>query len=54
MAAGVAQIATMSVNLPPWFTVGLPSIVVVIIGGILIHTGVPKALLAMVSSRSQR
>jgi len=52
VAAGVAQIATMAVNLPPWFTVGLPSIVVVIIGGILIHTGVPRALLATVSSRS--
>lgn len=51
VAAGVAQIATMSVNLPTWFTVGLPSIVVVIIGGILIHTGVPKALLATVSGR---
>ncbi|MFX4229057.1 MAG: hypothetical protein ACFHHU_14680 [Porticoccaceae bacterium] len=54
VAVGIAQIATMSVNLPAWFTVGLPSIFVVIIGGILIHTGVPKALLAIVSSRSGR
>ncbi len=44
VAAGVAQIATMSTNLPAWFAVGLPSILVVIIGGLLIHTRIPKIL----------
>lgn len=47
VAAGVAQIATMSSNLPTWFAVGLPSILVVIIGGVLIHTRVPKILAAL-------
>lgn len=46
VAAGVAQIATMSSSLPAWFAVGLPSILVVISGGMLIHTRVPKILAA--------
>lgn len=53
VAAGVAQIATMSSSLPARFAVGLPSILVVIIGGVLIHTRVPKVLAALVSSRHQ-
>lgn len=38
VAAGAAQIATMSASLPPQLAVGLPSILVVIIGGVLIHS----------------
>lgn len=53
LAAGVAQIATMSFSLPAGFTVGLPSILIVIIGGVLIHTRVPKTLAALVSGRRQ-
>ena len=53
VAAGVAQIATMSSSLPGWFAVGLPSILIVIIGGLLIHTRVPKILAALASGRRQ-
>lgn len=53
VAAGVAQIATISSNLPAWFAVGLPSFLVVIIGGVLIHTRIPKTLAALASSRRQ-
>lgn len=53
VAAGVAQIVTMSYSLPAWFAVGLPSILVVIIGGVLIHTRVPKILAALASGRRQ-
>lgn len=53
VAAGVAQIATMSSSLPAWFAVGLPSILVVIIGGVLIHTRVPKILAALALGRPQ-
>lgn len=51
VAAGVAQIATMSTSLPTWFAVGLPSILIVLIGGALIHTRVPKILAALVPGR---
>ena len=51
VAAGVAQIATMSSSLPGWFVVGLPSILIVIIGWVLIHTRVPKILAALASGR---
>lgn len=44
VAAGVAQIVTMSSGLSALFAVGLPSIVIIIIGGMLIHTRVPKIL----------
>lgn len=44
VAVGVAQVATMSSGLPGWFAVGLPSILIVITGGVLIHTRVPKIL----------
>lgn len=53
VAAGAAQIATMSASLPPWFAVGLPSILIVIIGGVLIHTRVPRILAALTSSGRQ-
>lgn len=49
VAAGAAQVATMSASLPPWITVGIPSIVSVIIGGVLIHTRVPHALVTLAS-----
>lgn len=52
-AAGVAQIATMSSSLPGWFAAGLPSILIVIIGGVLIHTRVPKILAALASGGRQ-
>tara|TARA_R100001143_G_C3360653_1_gene135258 strand:- start:9356 stop:9820 length:465 start_codon:yes stop_codon:yes gene_type:complete len=51
VAAGIAQFATISSNLPTHFAVGLPSILVAIIGGALIHTRVPKILVALASSR---
>jgi uncharacterized membrane protein len=51
VAAGVAQIATMSFSLPGVVAVGLPLILIVIIGGILIHTRVPKILAALASGR---
>ena len=53
VAAGVAQITTMSTSLPAWFAVGLPSMLVIIFGGVLIHTRVPKILSALVSGRHQ-
>ena len=51
VAAGVAQIITMSSSLSAWVAVGLPSILVVIIGGVLIHTRIPKILVALSSER---
>lgn len=53
VAAGVAQIVTMWSNWPAQFTVGLPSILIVIIGAMLIHTRVPKILTAFASGRYQ-
>ncbi|WP_158551413.1 DUF2306 domain-containing protein [Rhodohalobacter sp. SW132] len=53
VAAGIAQIVTMSSSLPAQFTVGLPSILVVLIGGVLIHTRVPKILAGLGSGRRQ-
>lgn len=53
VAAGVAQLATMFSGLPGWLAVGLPSILVVITGGMLIHTRVPKILAAHTSGRRQ-
>ncbi|MGF1668896.1 MAG: hypothetical protein ACFCU6_00505 [Balneolaceae bacterium] len=38
-------------NLPAQFAVGLPSILIAIFGGLLIHTRVPKILAALVSGR---
>jgi uncharacterized membrane protein len=53
VAAGVAQIATMSSSLPGWFTVGVPSVLVVLVGGAIIHLQVPKILAAFALSRRQ-
>lgn len=53
VAAGVAQLVTMWSNLSQWFAVGLPSILVVIIGGGLIHARVPKILSVFASGRRQ-
>lgn len=53
VAAGVAQIVTIWSDLPAQFTVGLPSMLVVIIGGVLIHTRVPKILSVLASGRRQ-
>lgn len=49
VAAGVAQLATMYSALSAPLAVGLPSILVVIMGGVLIHTRVPKILAAFAS-----
>lgn len=54
VAAGVAQIATMLSSLTPLLAVGVPSIVVVIIGALLIHTRVPQTLAELASSRAYR
>ncbi len=53
VAAGLAQIVIMWSGLPARYAVGLPSILVVIIGGVLIHTRVPKILAALASGRRQ-
>jgi hypothetical protein len=53
VAAGAAQLATMSSSLVGWFAVGLPSILIGIIGGVLIHTRVPKILAALASGGRQ-
>jgi uncharacterized membrane protein len=47
VAAGVAQIATELFMLPGTITVGLPSLIVTGIGGLLIHTRVPEAIPAI-------
>ena len=47
VAAGVAQIATELFMLPETITVGLPSLIVACIGGLLIHTRVPEAIPAI-------
>lgn len=52
VAAGVAQIVTMSSGLPAPFAVALPSILIVIIGGALIHTRVPKILAELAPGRT--
>lgn len=53
VAAGVAQLVTMWSNWPSQLTVGLPSILIVIIGGMLIHTRLPKILSVFASGRRQ-
>lgn len=53
VAAGLAQMATKLSHLPGAVAVGLPSIVVVVAGALLIHSRVPEALVA-VTSRSVR
>ena len=51
VAAGIAQIATLSTSLPPRYAVGLPSVLVVIVGGVLIHSRVPKVLAELLSGK---
>jgi len=51
VAAGVAQMATMASTLPGWLAVGVPSTVIVIIGGVLIHTRIPLLLATFVPRR---
>lgn len=53
VAAGVAQLVTMWSSWPAQFTVALPSILIVIIGGMLIHTRIPKILSVFASGRRQ-
>lgn len=54
VAAGTAQLATMSSDLPGVILVGLPSVSIVIVGGVLIHTRVPGILAALASARVRR
>lgn len=49
LAAGLAQLATSFSGLPGAVAVGLPSILFVVGGGLLIHTRVPKVLLGLAS-----
>lgn len=51
VAAGVAQMVTKLSHLPGAIAVGLPSIVIVLGGGLLIHTCVLQALVALASRR---
>lgn len=44
VAAGVGQMATKISDLPGAIAVGLPSVVIVSIGAVLIHTRVPEVL----------
>lgn len=45
VAAGVGQLATAVSELPGVVAVGAPSVVIVLVGGALIHVRVPEALL---------
>lgn len=49
VAAGVAQMATILSFLPGPIAVGLPSIVIIVGGGLLIHTRVPETVVALTS-----
>lgn len=49
VAAGVAQMATKVSSLPGVIAVGLPSVLIVVGGGLLIHRQVPQALIALTS-----
>lgn len=51
VAAGIAQIVTKFSHLPGAVAVGLPSILVVVGGGLFIHTRVPGVLAALPSRR---
>jgi uncharacterized membrane protein len=44
VAAGVGQMATKISDLPGVVAVGLPSVVIVLVGAVLIHTRVPQVL----------
>lgn len=44
VAAGVGQLGTMVTELPGVIAVGVPSMVIVLVGGAVIHTRVPQAL----------
>lgn len=44
VAAGAGQLATMLFSKPVMFTVGLPTVLIVIVGGVLIHSRIPKIL----------
>lgn len=44
VAAGVGQLATVISELPGVVAVGVPSIVIVLVGGAVIHARVPEAL----------
>lgn len=54
VAAGVGQLLTLSIREPAIFTVGLPSVVLVVVGGIIIHLRIPKTLSVDMSSSKNR
>lgn len=54
VAAGVGQMATKVSDLPGVIAVGLPSVVIVLIGGLLIHTQMPKAVLSLTARKVRR
>lgn len=53
VGAGVAQTSAMWLDLPGWLAVGLPSVLIVITGAVLIHTRVPKILVTFPSGSRQ-
>ncbi len=53
VAAGVGQLATKYSDLPGVIAVGLPSVIIFLVGGILIHTSVPSILGALNTRRNQ-
>ncbi len=54
VAAGVGQMATGGSDLPGVIAVGVPSVVIVLVGGLLIHRQVPGALLALPARDARR
>lgn len=54
VAAGVGQMATGVSELPGIVAVGLPSVIIVLAGGFLIHTRVPEALRARTAQKARR
>ena len=53
VAAGVGQLATMYINESAMLTVGLPSILIVIWGGVFIHSRIPEILSGNSSGESR-
>jgi len=54
LAAGVSQLTTKTLAQGPWISVALPSAIVVLIGGFLIHSRLPAAVVSGLRNRSVR
>jgi uncharacterized protein (DUF58 family) len=52
VAAGVGQLATIMFNKSAMLTVGLPALLIVILGGVLIQSHTPKILTKYSSGKS--